>query len=91
MALRRSASEAARTRASAPANAFSLIGGNKRLTGLLIGAIAETQAVLDYCGKHKIVSEVEIIPIQKVNQAYERMIKGDVRYPFVIDIVSLKG
>ena len=73
-----------------PVNAFSLIGGNKRLAGSLIGGIAETQEVLDYCGKRKIVSEVEIIPIQKINEAYERMLKGDVRYRFVIDIASLK-
>ncbi len=74
-----------------PVNAFSLIGGNKRLAGSLIGGIAETQEVLDYCGAHKIVSEVEIIPIQKINEAYERMLKGDVRYRFVIDIASLKA
>jgi len=47
--------------------------------------------VLDYCGKRKIVSEIEIIPIQKINEAYERMLRGDVRYRFVIDIASLKG
>jgi uncharacterized zinc-type alcohol dehydrogenase-like protein len=74
-----------------PVHAFSLIGGNKRLAGSLIGGIAETQEVLDYCGAHKIVSEVEIIPIQKINEAYERMLKGDVRYRFVIDIASLKA
>jgi D-arabinose 1-dehydrogenase-like Zn-dependent alcohol dehydrogenase len=73
-----------------PVHALSLIGGNKRLAGSLIGGIAETQEVLDYCGAHKIVSEVEIIPIQKINEAYERMLKGDVRYRFVIDIASLK-
>jgi uncharacterized zinc-type alcohol dehydrogenase-like protein len=74
-----------------PVYAFSLIGGNKRLAGSLIGGIAETQEVLDYCGKRKIVSEIEIIPIQKINEAYERMLRGDVRYRFVIDIASLKG
>jgi alcohol dehydrogenase (NADP+) len=73
-----------------PVQAFSLISGNKRLAGSLIGGIAQTQEVLDYCGAHKIVSDVEIIPIQKINQAYERMLKGDVRYRFVIDIASLK-
>ncbi len=71
-------------------SAFSLISGNKRLAGSLIGGIAETQEVLDYCAEHRIVSEVEVIPIQKINEAYERMIKGDVRYRFVIDIASLE-
>jgi uncharacterized zinc-type alcohol dehydrogenase-like protein len=71
-------------------NAFSLISGNKRLAGSLIGGIAQTQEVLDYCAEHRIVSEVEVIPIQEINEAYERMIKGDVRYRFVIDIASLK-
>ena len=74
-----------------PVHAFSLIGGNKRLAGPLIGGIAETQEMLDYCGKHNIVSDVEIIPVQKINEAYERMIRGDVRYRFVIDAASLKS
>jgi uncharacterized zinc-type alcohol dehydrogenase-like protein len=73
-----------------PVHAFALISGNKRLAGSLIGGIAETQEVLDYCGKHKIVSDVEVIPVQEINEAYERMLKGDVRYRFVIDIASLK-
>ena len=74
-----------------PVHAFSLIGGNRRLAGSLIGGIAQTQEMLDYCGAHGIVSEVEIIPIQKINEAYERMVKVDVRYRFVIDIASLKS
>ncbi len=74
-----------------PVNAFSLIGGNKRLAGSLIGGIAETQEVLDYCAQHRIVSEVEVIPVQRINEAYERMIRADVRYRFVIDIASLRG
>jgi uncharacterized zinc-type alcohol dehydrogenase-like protein len=74
-----------------PVHAFSLISGNRRLAGSLIGGIKETQEMLDYCGKHKIVSDVEVIPIQKINEAYERVVKGDVRYRFVIDIASLKG
>ena len=74
-----------------PVHAFSLIGGNRRLAGSLIGGIKQTQEMLDYCGEHKIVSDVEVIPIQKINEAYERVIKGDVRYRFVIDIASLKG
>src|SRR6185437_15625930 len=71
-----------------PVAAFSLIAGNKKLAGSLIGGIAETQEMLDYCGKHAIVSDVEIIPVQKVNEAYERMLRGDVRYRFVIDAAS---
>jgi len=72
-----------------PVHAFSLISGNRRLAGSLIGGIKETQEMLDYCGKHKIVSDVEVIPIQKINEAYERVVKGDVRYRFVIEIASL--
>jgi uncharacterized zinc-type alcohol dehydrogenase-like protein len=74
-----------------PVAAFSLIGGNKQLAGSLIGGIAETQEMLDHCAAHGITSDVEIIPIQKVNEAYERMLRNDVRYRFVIDIASLKG
>jgi alcohol dehydrogenase (NADP+) len=74
-----------------PVHAMSLIFGNKRLAGSLIGGIAETQEMLDYCGKHNIVSEVEIIPAAKINDAYERMLKGDVRYRFVIDCASLNS
>ena len=73
-----------------PLAAHALIGGNRRLAGSLIGGIAETQEMLDYCGQHKIVSDIEIIPIDKINEAYERMLKGDVRYRFVIDLASLK-
>ncbi|WP_224249937.1 NAD(P)-dependent alcohol dehydrogenase [Hyalangium gracile] len=74
----------------APVGAFSLINGNKRLVGSNIGGIAETQEMLDYCAKHKIVSDIELIPIQKINEAYERMMRNDVRYRFVIDIATLK-
>ncbi len=74
----------------APVHAFSLIGGRKSLTGSLIGGIAETQEMLDYCARHGIVADVEVIPIQKINEAYERMIKGDVRYRFSIDAKSLR-
>ena len=73
-----------------PIAAFSLIPGAKRLVGSLIGGIRETQEMLDYCGQHKIVSDVEVIPVQEVNRAYERTLKGDVRYRFVIDAASLK-
>ena len=73
----------------APVHAFSLIGGRKSLSGSLIGGIAETQEMLDYCATHRITSDVEVIPIEKINQAYERMLKGDVRYRFVIDLATL--
>ena len=68
---------------------FSLIMGRKTLAGSLIGGIKETQEMLDFCGKHNIVSDVEMIDIQQINEAYERMIKSDVRYRFVIDSKSL--
>jgi alcohol dehydrogenase (NADP+) len=74
-----------------PVAAFSLIAGNKRLAGSMIGGLAETQEMLDYCAEHGIVSDVEMIPIQKINEAYERMVRSDVRYRFVIDIASLKS
>jgi uncharacterized zinc-type alcohol dehydrogenase-like protein len=74
-----------------PVTAFSLIGGNKRLAGSMIGGLAETQEMLDYCAERGIVSDVEIIPIQKINEAYERMLRSDVRYRFVIDAASLKS
>ncbi len=73
-----------------PVAAFSLVVGNKRLAGSMIGGIAETQEMLDYCARNKIVSDIEIIPVHNINQAYERTIRGNVRYRFVIDIGSLK-
>ncbi|MFW2572220.1 NAD(P)-dependent alcohol dehydrogenase [Legionella sp. 29fVS95] len=73
-----------------PVGAFSLVSGRRSLAGSLIGGIKETQEMLDFCGKHKITSEIELIPIQQVNEAYERVLKSDVRYRFVIDIASLK-
>jgi len=73
-----------------PVSAWSLIGGNRRLAGSSIGGIPETQEMLDYCARHEIGADVEVIPIQKVNEAYERMIRNDVRYRFVIDVASLK-
>jgi uncharacterized zinc-type alcohol dehydrogenase-like protein len=57
----------------------------------MIGGIPETQEMLDFCGEHNIVSDIEIIPIQKIDEAYGRMLRGDVRYRFVIDMASLKG
>jgi uncharacterized zinc-type alcohol dehydrogenase-like protein len=73
-----------------PVSAFALIGGNRRLAGSAIGGIAETQEMLDYCAAHGITSDIEIIPIQQINEAYARMMKSDVRYRFVIDIASLR-
>ncbi|MCD6038742.1 MAG: alcohol dehydrogenase [Gammaproteobacteria bacterium] len=66
-----------------------VIRGRKNLSGSLIGGLAETQEMLDYCGKHHITCDVELIPIQKINLAYERLLKSDVKYRFVIDISSL--
>jgi uncharacterized zinc-type alcohol dehydrogenase-like protein len=68
----------------------NLIFGRRTLAGSLIGGIAETQEMLDFCAKHGIVSDIEIIPIQKINEAYDRMVKSDVKYRFVIDMASLK-
>ena len=75
--------------APTPVAALSLIFGRKVLTGSLIGGIKETQEMLDFCAEHGIVSEVEVIPIAKVNEAYERMLKNDVRYRFVLDMKTL--
>ena len=74
-----------------PVSAFGLIFGRKSLSGSLIGGIAETQEMLDFCGEHGITADVEIIPIQQINEAYERMLKSDVKYRFSIDMASLKG
>ena len=70
--------------------AFGLIFGRRSLSGSPIGGIPETQEMLDFCGKHNITADVEIIPIQKINEAYERMVKSDVKYRFSIDMASLK-
>lgn len=72
-----------------PVAPFSLIFQRRTLAGSLIGGIKETQEMLDFCGKHKIVSDIETIPINQINEAYERVIKGDVKYRFVIDMASL--
>jgi len=72
-------------------SAFGIIFGRRSLSGSPIGGIAETQEMLDYCGMHNITADVEIIPIQKVNEAYERMLKSDVKYRFSIDMSSLKS
>ena len=70
---------------------FSLILGGRKLMGSLIGGIAETQEMLDHCAKHGVVSDVEVIPIQQINEAWERVLKSDVRYRFVIDMKSLRA
>ena len=74
-----------------PVAAFGLLFGNKSLSGSLIGGIAQTQEMLDFCGEHGITADVEVIPIQKINEAYERMLRSDVKYRFTIDMASLKG
>jgi uncharacterized zinc-type alcohol dehydrogenase-like protein len=84
------------TLVGAPANplgvtAFGLLMRRRSLSGSLIGGIAETQQMLDFCGSHNITSDVEVIPIQKVNEAYERLLKSDVKYRFSIDMASLKS
>jgi uncharacterized zinc-type alcohol dehydrogenase-like protein len=72
-----------------PVSAFPLIMGRRSLSGSLIGGIQETQEMLDFCAEHGIVSEIELIPVQQVNEAYERMLKNDVRYRFVLDMKTL--
>lgn len=74
-----------------PVAAFSVIIGRKSFAGSSIGGIAETQEMLDFCGKHNITADIEMIDIQNINDAYERLLKGDVKYRFVIDMASLKG
>ena len=74
-----------------PLGAGALIMGRKRLVGSLIGGIRETQEMLDFCAEHGVASDIELIPIEKINEAYERMIKGDVRYRFVIDCASFSS
>jgi len=73
-----------------PIGSFPLVAGRRSLAGSLIGGIKETQEMLDFCAKNNIASEIELIPIQKVNEAYKRVINSDVRYRFVIDIKSLE-
>lgn len=72
-------------------NTVPMIMGRKSVAGSVIGGIAETQELLDFCGKHNIVSDIEIIKMQDINTAYERMLKSDVKYRFVIDMASLKN
>ena len=74
-----------------PVSAFALLFGRRSLSGSLIGGIKETQEMLDFCGEHGITSDVEVIPIQQINEAYERMTRSDVKYRFSIDMASLKS
>ncbi len=74
-----------------PVAAFGLIMGRRSLSGSPIGGIPETQEMLDFCGQHNLTADVEVIPIQKVNEAYERLLKSDVKYRFSIDMASLKS
>lgn len=69
--------------------AINLIFGRKSIAGSLIGGLPETQEMLDFCAEHNIVSDIELIPMSQINEAYERMVKGDVRYRFVIDMATL--
>ena len=73
-----------------PVSAYGLLFGRRSLSGSIIGGIAETQEMLDFCGKYNITADVEVIPIQKVNEAYDRLSKADVKYRFSIDMASLK-
>ena len=74
----------------AEVSAFSLLSGRKSLAGSGIGGMAETQEMLDFCAEHNIVSDIELIDIKDIQTAFDRMVKGDVRYRFVIDMATLK-
>ena len=74
---------------AAPVAAFNLIFGRHQLAGSLIGGIRETQEMLDFCGKHDITSDIELIPMADINEAYDRMLRSDVKYRFVIDLATL--
>jgi uncharacterized zinc-type alcohol dehydrogenase-like protein len=69
---------------------FSIVMGRRSIAGSAIGGIGETQEMLDYCAEHNIVSDVEVIPMQQINEAFTRVLKNDVKYRFVIDMASLK-
>ncbi len=73
-----------------PVNAGGVVRGRRAISGSFIGGVPETQQMLDFCGKHGIVSDVEVIAIQQIDEAYERLLKSDVKYRFVIDMASLK-
>ena len=71
-------------------NVFHLVFPRRQLAGSLIGGIAETQEMLDFCAEHGVVSEIETIPIQEIETAFARMVKNDIKYRFVVDMKSLK-
>ncbi len=73
-----------------PIQVFNLIFGRRQFVGSMIGSIRETQEMLDFCGKNNIACNIELIPIYKINEAYERLLRNDVKYRFVIDMASLK-
>jgi uncharacterized zinc-type alcohol dehydrogenase-like protein len=73
-----------------PVAAFNLLLPRRNFAGSAIGGIAETQEMLDFCGAHGIVCDIDLIPMQKINEAWDRLVKQDVRYRFVIDMASLK-
>jgi uncharacterized zinc-type alcohol dehydrogenase-like protein len=74
-----------------PVSSLPLIFGRRRIAGSLIGGIAETQEMLDFCAEHGVVSDIEIIPASRINEAYERLMRSDVRYRFVIDVKTMEG
>jgi len=74
----------------APIGAVPLVRRRRRLAGSLIGGIAETQEMLDFCAERGITCEIEMIPMEKINEAYERMLKSDIKYRFVIDVGTLR-
>jgi uncharacterized zinc-type alcohol dehydrogenase-like protein len=74
-----------------PLSAFGLLFGRRSVSGSLIGGLPETQEMLDFCGTHNITADVEVIPIQKVNEAYDRLLRSDVKYRFSIDMASLRS
>ena len=73
-----------------PVAAFNVVKGRKSFSGSNIGGIEETQEVLDFCAEHNITADIEMIKMQEINEAYERLEKGDVKYRFVVDMASLK-
>jgi uncharacterized zinc-type alcohol dehydrogenase-like protein len=72
-------------------SAFGLLFQRRSISGSLIGGLTETQEMLDFCGKHNITADVEVIPVQKINEAYDRLLKSDVKYRFSIDMASIKS
>jgi uncharacterized zinc-type alcohol dehydrogenase-like protein len=72
-----------------PLSAFSIVQNRRSLSGSMIGGMPETQEMLDYCAEHDIVSDIEMVTVDKLNEAYDRVVKADVKYRFVIDIASL--